>query len=148
MTVIDNTARGQTDTVSLELDLRHRPEKVWRAITDPVLLEEWLLPATGFTLEPGGAFTLQAPSFPDWDGTVRCRVVEVEQHRRLRYTWVVGEMELDTVVTFTLTPTDTGTRLSLEQSGFKPTQKQNFGGARYGLKMMSEKLVVLLDKLS
>ena len=51
---------------------------------------------------------------------------------------------LDTVVTFTLTPTASGTRLSLVQSGFKPDQKQNFGGARYGWKMMGGKLVDLL----
>ena len=41
--------------------------------------------------------------------------------------WGVGDM--DTVVTFTLTPTASGTRLSLVQSGFKPHQKQNFAGA-------------------
>ena len=53
-------------------------------------------------------------------------------------------MALDTVVTFTLTPTASGTRLSLVQSGFKPEQKQNSGGARYGWKMMGGKLVELL----
>ena len=66
--------------------------------------------------------------------------------RKLSYAWVVGDMELDTVVTFTLTPTEAGTRLSLVQSGFKPSQKQNFGGARYGWKMMGGKLVDLLAR--
>jgi hypothetical protein len=33
------------------------------------------------------------------------------------------------------------------QSGFKPDQKQNFGGARYGLKMMGGKLVDLLARI-
>ena len=55
---------------------------------------------------------------------------------------------MDTVVTFTLTPTASGTRLSLVQSGFKPDQKQNFGGARYGWKMMGGKLVDLLARIS
>ena len=66
--------------------------------------------------------------------------------KKLSYAWVVGDMALDTIVTFTLTPTDSGTRLLLVQSGFKPEQKQNFGGARYGWNMMGGKLVDLLSK--
>lgn len=57
-------------------------------------------------------------------------------------------MKLDTVVTFMLTPTPTGTRLSLAQSGFKPEQKPNGGGARYGWKRMDGKLVELLARLA
>ena len=147
MTIVDKTARAQTDALSFELDLRHGPAKVWRALTDPVLLKEWLLPAVGFTLEPGAAFTLHTQAFPGWDGTVNCRLVEIEAERKLSYTWVVGDLEIDTVVTFTLTPTAQGTHLSLVQSGFKPDQKQNFGGARYGWKLMSEKLVGVLAGL-
>ena len=121
---------------------------MWRALVDPVLLAEWLLPV--FDLEPalGAVFTFKTQPYPPWDGTVNCRVLEIEEQRRLSYTWVVGEMELNTVVTFTLTPTDGGTRLSLVQSGFKPEQKQNFGGARYGWKMMGGKLVDLLERTS
>jgi uncharacterized protein YndB with AHSA1/START domain len=54
---------------------------------------------------------------------------------------------MDTVVTFTLTPTSSGTRLSLVHSGFKPDQKRNFAGARYGWKMMGGKLVDLLLRI-
>jgi uncharacterized protein YndB with AHSA1/START domain len=128
--------------------LRHSPEKVWRALSDSVLLAEWLLPVLGLELEPGAAFTFKTQPYPGWDGTVSCRILDVEAHRKLSYTWVVGDMELDTVVTFTLTPTAWGTRLSLVQSGFKPGQKQNFGGARYGWKMMGGKLVALLERTS
>lgn len=65
---------------------------------------------------------------------------------RIRYTWLVGD--LDTVVTFTLDPTPTGTRLFLEHTGFQPHQKRNFGGARYGWRMMGDKLVNLLGEPS
>jgi len=147
MNLIDKTAPSQTESISFEFDLRHSPEKVWRAITDPVLLTEWLLPVAGFKLELGAAFTFKTQPYPGWDGTVNCRILESEAHRKLSYTWVVGDMVLDTVVTFTLTPTASGTRLSLVQSGFKPNQKQNFGGARYGWKMMGEKLVDLLERI-
>lgn len=144
MTPTDRTAPSQTESVSFEFDLHHPPAKVWRALTDPTLLAEWLLPVIGLELEPGVAFTFHAQPQPGWDGIVHCRLLEVEPLKKLSCTWVVDKM--DTVVTFTLTPTASGTRLSLVQSGFKPDQKQNFGGARYGWKMMGGKLVALLAK--
>ena len=147
MTATDTTARSQTESLSFEFDLHHLPEKVWRALIDPVLLAEWLLPVVNLKLESGAAFTFKTQPYPGWDGIVNCRFLEIEPHRKLSYTWVVGDMVLDTVVTFTLTPTASGTRLSLVQSGFKPDQKQNFGGARYGWKMMGGKLVDLLARI-
>ncbi|RKH47878.1 SRPBCC family protein [Corallococcus sicarius] len=147
MSPFDKTAPSQTDAISFEFDLRHSPKKVWRALTDPELLTEWLLPAVGFKPEPGTAFAFKTQPYPGWDGTVNCRVLESEEQRKLSYTWVVGDMVLDTVVTFTLTPTEAGTRLALVQSGFKPDQKQNFGGARYGWNMMGGKLVDLLARI-
>jgi uncharacterized protein YndB with AHSA1/START domain len=119
---------------------------VWRALTDPVLLKEWLLPATGLKLERGAAFSLKIDPLPNWDGTVSCQMLEIEPYQTLSYTWVVGEMGLDTVVTFRLSPTASGTLLSLVQTGFKPHQKQAFGGARYGWTRMGGKLIDLLAK--
>ena len=142
MTPTDETARSQTESLSFDFDLQHSPEKVWRALTDPVLLMEWLLPVVDLKLERGSAFTFKTQPQPGWDGIVNCRILEIEAPRKLSYAWVVGD--IDTVVTFTLTPTATGTRLSLVQSGFRPDQKQNLGGARYGWKMMGGKLVDLL----
>ena len=147
MNPIDKTAPSQTESVSFEFDLQHSPEKVWRALIDPVLLTERLLPVVELKLEPGAAFTFKTQPYPGWDGIVNCRILEIEAHRKLSYTWVVGDMSLNTVVTFTLTPTASGTCLSLVQSGFKPDQKQNFGGARYGWKMMGGKLFDLLARI-
>jgi uncharacterized protein YndB with AHSA1/START domain len=142
MTVTEKTARGQTESIAFEFDLKHSPKKVWRALTDPTLLTEWLLPVVGFKLEPGAAFSFHAPPQPGWDGHVSCQLVAIEEQHKLSYTWRVADM--DTVVTFTVTATESGTRLSLVQSGFKSHQKQNFGGARYGWKMMGGRLVDLL----
>lgn len=147
MSLTDTTARAQTNSLSFEFELPHSPKKVWRALTDPELLTQWLLPVLDLKLETGAAFRFKAQAFPDWDGTVNCRMVEIEQERKLSYTWVVGEMEIDTVVTFTLAPTAGGTRLSLVQTGFKPQNKQAFGGQRYGWNMMGGKLVELLGRL-
>ena len=146
MTVTDRTAPSQTDAISFEFDLPHPPEKVWRALTDPALLADWLLPVVDLQLEPGKAFTFKTQAYPGWDGTVNCRFVEIETHRKLSYTWDVPF--LNTVVTFTLTPTASGTRLSLVQSGFKEDQKREFGGARYGWKMMGGKLIDLLARIA
>ncbi len=140
----DKTATGQNDTVAFEFDLSHPPQKVWRALTDARLLTEWLLPITQLKLEANADFKFQAPPQPGWDGVVNCRYLSIEPQKKLSWSWVVGD--IDTVVTFTLTPTDAGTRLSLLQTGFKPHQKQNFGGARYGWNMMGEKLVALLER--
>ena len=147
MNPIDRTAPLQTESISFEFDLRHSPEKVWRALTDPVLLTEWLLPVVDLKPDPGAAFTFKTQPYPGWDGIVNCRILEIETHKKLSYTWVVGDMVLDTVVTFSLAPTASGTRLSLVHSGFRPDQAKNFGGARYGWKMMGDKLVNLLGGL-
>ena len=145
MTATDTTARSQTEAIAFGFDLHHSPEKVWRALTDPRLVAEWLLPVVGLELEAGAAFTFKTQPVGGWDGIVNCRMLEIEAQRKISYAWVVGD--LDTIVTFELTPTTSGTRLSLVQSGFKPDQKKNFGGARYGWRMMGAKLVDLLERI-
>lgn len=144
MSVVDTTPASQSECISFELDLQHAPEKVWRALTEPELLKEWLLPVLNLKLEPGAEFTFKTEPQRGWDGIVNCRFLEIEALRRLSWAWASGG--IDTVVTFTLSPTESGTRLSLVQSGFKPDQKQNAGGARYGWKMMGGKLVDLLAR--
>ena len=141
----ERAAPSQPDALVLDFDLPHPPEKVWRALTEPALLAEWLLPAIGFRLEQGAAFTLRTQPRPGWDGVVSCRFVEIEPLRKLRYTWTVPFLE--TVVTFTLVPTPSGTRLTLVQSGFAPEQRREFGGARYGWTMMGGRLVDLLARI-
>lgn len=146
MTPADDTAQSPGESIAFDFDLHHPPEKVWRALTDPALLAEWLLPAVGLQLEPGAEFMFRTQPYPGWDGTVNCRFIEIETHRKLSYRWSVPF--LDTVVEFTLTPTESGTRLSIVQSGFRPDQKRESGGARYGWKMMGGKLVDLLARMA
>jgi uncharacterized protein YndB with AHSA1/START domain len=145
MKPVDRTVPSQTDAIAFEFDLPHAPTKVWRALTDAGLLSEWLLPVKEIPLVPGATFTFTTQPNPDWDGVVHCRILEVDPPNRLRYAWVVGD-DLNTVVTFTLTPTAAGTHLLLVQSGFLPHQKQNFGGARYGWRMMGTRLVDQLGR--
>ncbi|MBI2393582.1 MAG: SRPBCC domain-containing protein [Deltaproteobacteria bacterium] len=135
-------------SLSLTWDLRHAPEKVWRALTQPDLLARWLM-ANDLRPQVGHTFTFRQEPTPWWDGIVRCEVLEIESHRRIRYTWRSGSgaTELDTVVTWTLTPTASGgTRLELEQSGFLPGNAHAYDGASKGWeRMVGEALVGLLD---
>ncbi|GGL70186.1 SRPBCC family protein [Wenxinia marina] len=124
-------------TVVIERDLAHPPERVWRALTQPALMAEWLM-KSDFAPEVGHGFTFEG----DW-GAVDGRVLEVETGRRLRYTWEA--MGLESVVTWTLTETEGGTRLRMEQTGFRPDQTQAFHGARYGWTNFLDQLQTLLD---
>jgi uncharacterized protein YndB with AHSA1/START domain len=145
VTSIDDVARSQRESISLEFELLHGPRKVWRALTDPALLSEWLLPIVELELTPGSSFTFTTQRQPGLDGIVNGRLLEIDAERMLRWQWVAGG--IDTVVTFTLTPTPTGTRLGVEQSGFEPGQTRNVNGARYGWTMMGGKLIDLLARI-
>jgi uncharacterized protein YndB with AHSA1/START domain len=119
----------ETRTVTVEREMPFPPEKVWRALTQSHLIEEWLM-KNDFKADVGHQFHFRAEPQPHWNGVVDCEVLEIEPHRRLSYAW--GALGLESVVTFTLTATSTGTHLRMEQSGFRPDQPQAFSGATYG----------------
>ena len=120
----------ETRAVVVERELAFPPEKIWRALTQPHLIEEWLM-KNDFKAVVDHPFSFRA----DW-GAVDCKVLAVEPNKTLSYTWNFvhddAAYNLRSVVTFTLTPTSTGTHLRVEQSGFRPDQAQAYGGARHG----------------
>jgi uncharacterized protein YndB with AHSA1/START domain len=122
---------SETRSVVVERDIAHPPEKLWRALTQPHLITEWLMRNDDFQPVTGKSFRLSG----DWGG-VDCEVLAVEPGKTLTYSWNHAHedpaFDLRSVVSFTLTPTATGTLLRMEQTGFRPEQKQAFGGARYG----------------
>lgn len=136
---------SETRTVVIERELAHPPEKLWRALTQPHLIEEWLM-KNDFAPTVGHRFNLRG----DWGGVLDCEVLEVEPPRTLSYTWNFAHEDaacaLQSVVTFTLTPTPAGTHLRMEQSGFRPNQKQAFGGAHAGWKQFFDKLDAVLAR--
>lgn len=103
-------------TLRIERTYPHPREKVWRALTEPELLARWLMP-NDFAARVGHRFTFETEPGPGFDGVVRCEVLEVVRPTRLVYTWVGGP--LDTRLAFTLEETREGTRLIVEQSGFR-----------------------------
>ena len=133
-----NTA-PETLSVVVEREIPHPPEKIWRALTQPHLIEEWLM-KNDFTPVVGHRFNLRA----DW-GAVDCEVLAVEPNKTLSYTW--GAYDLKSVVTWTLTPTSTGTHLRMEQSGFRPDQQQAYQGATYGWQQFFANLEQVLARI-
>jgi uncharacterized protein YndB with AHSA1/START domain len=123
----------ETRSVVVEREMPHPPEKIWRALTQPHLIEEWLM-KNDFKPVVGHRFNLRADPQPNWNGVVDCQVLVVEPNKTLSYTWGSGEADLaiKSVVTLSLTPTGTGTLLRMEQTGFRPDQPQNYQGAKYG----------------
>ena len=114
----------ETLSVVVEREIPHPPEKIWRALTQPHLIEEWLM-KSDFKPVVGHSFNFRA----DW-GAVDCQVRAVEPNKTLSYTWEAHGLE--SVVVWTLTPSSTGTHLRMEQTGFRPDQQQAYQGAKYG----------------
>ena len=133
-------------TVVIERDIAHPPEKIWRALTEPHLIAEWLM-KNDFRPDVGHRFNLTG----EWGGVLDCEVLDIEPHRMLSYSWNFihddAAFDLRSIVTFTLTPTAAGTHLRVEQSGFRPEQKQAFGGAKLGWQQFLEKLETLVAGL-
>lgn len=132
-------------TVTIEREFAHAPEKLWRALTQPHLMAEWLM-QNDFTAQVGHRFQLRG----EWGGVLDSEVLIVEPYRTLSYTWNHDHADpayaLKSVVTFTLTPTSRGTHLRMEQSGFRPDQKQAFGGARLGWTQFLDKLDGVMNR--
>jgi uncharacterized protein YndB with AHSA1/START domain len=130
----------ETRSVIVEREIPYPPEKIWRALTQPHLIEEWLMKFNDFKPVVDHRFQLRA----DW-GAVDCQVVSVEPNKTLSYTWAA--MGLDSVVTWTLTPTSTGTHLRMEHAGFRPDQSQAYHGAKHGWQLFFASLDKALARM-
>ena len=113
----------------IEREMPHPPEKVWRALTQGPLIEEWLM-KNDFQPVVGRRFDFRSTPVPNWDGVIDGEVLVVEPNSRLSYSW--GTMGMESVVAWTLTPTKGGTHVRMEQSGFRSEQDANYKGARHG----------------
>jgi uncharacterized protein YndB with AHSA1/START domain len=119
-----NQTSTETRSIVVEREVPFPPERIWRALTQPQLIEEWLM-KNDFKPVVRHRFNFRG----DW-GAVDCEVQAIEPNKTLSYTWEA--LGLKSVVTWTLTPTSTGTHLRMEQSGFRPDQQQAYQGAQYG----------------
>ena len=125
------TPDTSTRSVIVEKEYPHPPEKVWRALTESSLIEQWLM-KNDFQPVAGHSFSLRMDPVANWNGVIDCQVLAVEPFTTLSYTW--GTLGSESVVTFSLTPTSAGTHVRVEQAGFRPDQEANYKGAQYGWK--------------
>ncbi|HET7715273.1 MAG TPA: SRPBCC domain-containing protein [Bauldia sp.] len=116
-----NETSTETRSIVVEREMPHPPEKVWRALTEPHLIAEWFM-ENDFQPIVNRRFRVSA----EW-GPVECQVRIVEPNKALSYTW--DTKDLRSVITWTLTATSKGTRLRMEQSGFRPDQQPYHRGA-------------------
>jgi len=130
---------NETLSIIVEREIPHPPEKIWRALTQPQLIEEWLM-KNDFKPVPNHRFNLSA----DW-GTVECQVRTAEPNKTLSYTW--DTKDLRSVVTWTLTPTSTGTLLRMEQTGFRTDQQPYYRGAKVGWPRFLEAMEKVLARM-
>ena len=137
-----NQSEEQTRSVVIEKTFAHPPEKLWRALTEPALLAQWLL-RNNFLPEIGREFQFNNEPVSGWDGVIACKVVALDPLRRLVYSWQA--FGLDSLVAFTLTPAAGGTHLRVEHSGFRANQEAAYRGARYGWERFTGNLGRLLD---
>jgi len=140
-------ADAATRSIVIERVMPHAPEKIWRALTQSPLIEEWLM-KNDFRPVVGHKFNFRADPMPGWNGVTDCEVLVVEPNERLSYTWNASGEEavngLKTVVTWTLTPVDGGTLLRMEQSGFRAQDERFFKGAGFGW----QKMVAALERVN
>jgi len=116
---------AETKDIVIDEVFPHTAETVWNALTSAQLIARWLMPPTGFEAVEGKDFTFQTKPGGNWDGVIHCRVLEVVANRRLVYAWKGGDARnpgygapLDSVVTWSLTPVEAGTRIRLVHAGF------------------------------
>jgi uncharacterized protein YndB with AHSA1/START domain len=128
----------ETRAVVVEREFPFPAERLWRALTQPHLIAEWLM-KNDFMPVADHRFTFSA----DW-GSVDCQVRAVVPNKTLSYSWAAHGLE--SVVTWTLTPTGTGTHLRMEQVGFKPDQQQAYQGAKFGWQRFFGNLEQVLAK--
>jgi uncharacterized protein YndB with AHSA1/START domain len=115
----------ETRDIVIDEVFAHAAETIWKTLTSAELMARWIMPPTGFEPTVGKAFTFQTTPAGAWDGTIHCQVLEVVANRRLSYAWKGGDesnsgygSRLDTIVTWSLTPVEAGTRVRLVHSGF------------------------------
>ncbi len=117
--------KSRTQDIVVDEVFPHAPETIWKVLTTGELIGRWLMAPTGFEPREGTHFTFQTTPAGEWDGAIHCQVLEVRPNERLAFAWKGGHeantgygSRLDTVVSWTLSRVEGGTRLRLVHSGF------------------------------
>lgn len=122
---MNQAVKADTQAIVVDEVFPHAPEIIWKALTSGDLIGRWLMEPKGFEPVAGNQFTFQTTPAGQWDGTIRCEIMEVVPNELLSYAWRGGHesnegygSKLETLVTFVLAHAEGGTRLRLIHSGF------------------------------
>jgi uncharacterized protein YndB with AHSA1/START domain len=133
--------------ITIEKVLPYTADKIWRTLTSSEQIARWLMP-NDFAAAVGHRFNFHTTPMGDWDGVVHCKVLAAEPQRLLRYSWKGGSdansaygSELDSTVTWTLTPVEGGTHLKMVHDGFV------FPGNRFAYDAMNPGWGRVLDRI-
>jgi uncharacterized protein YndB with AHSA1/START domain len=138
------TNTAPTRSLVIEREMPHPAEKIWRALTQGSLIAEWLM-KNDFEPKVGHKFDFRSEPVKGWDGVINAEVLVLEPHSRLAYSWAT--MGSTSTVTWTLTPTQGGTHLRMEQTGFRSEQDAAYKGANYGWNMFIGKMEQVIGGL-
>jgi uncharacterized protein YndB with AHSA1/START domain len=116
------------NVIKHQFSFSHPVETVWEYLTNPELIAQWLM-RNDFAPIAGHEFQFRTGPIPalDFDGIFYCKVLEIVPLKHLSYSWNSGpgegEITLESIVRWDLEPTEKGTELYLEHSGF--AKKEN-----------------------
>jgi len=143
-----------TQAIVVDEVFPHAPETLWRTLTSGALMARWMMAPAGFAPVEGTHFTFQTTPAGQWDGLIRCQVLEVVPNRRFAYSWKGGHdsnagygSHLDTIVTWLLEAVENGTRLRLVHSGFvMPANETAFRNMSEGWSKVMPRLGPIADE--
>jgi uncharacterized protein YndB with AHSA1/START domain len=140
-----------TKIIKHQFSFSHPVETVWEYLTDSDLLASWLM-KNDFKPIIGHEFQFRTGPIPamNFDGIFYCKVLAIVPFKHLSYSWNSGSgdgnISLESVVDWHLEPTEKGTDLFLEHSGF--AKKENlaiYNGLLLGWVEKLEKIAKLLN---
>lgn len=119
--------------IVLERTFATTQDKLWRALTTPHLLAEWLMPNTLSQAAVGASFQFVKPATAWWNGVTDSRILAMRPQRHLALTFEPTGQDALTApkveVRFDLTPLPQGVHLRFELVGFRQGQDQLIRGA-------------------
>lgn len=102
--------------LNMEVFYPYPPQRVWQVLTNRQALAVWLM-ENDFEPRLGHKFRFVHSTLPGLEGNIDCEVIELDEPRRLAFTWQDSMMCQPSIVTWTIQPVVGGTKLLLEHKG-------------------------------
>lgn len=109
--------------IHFAIEIAAPPDKVWAKMATVEGMNQWLARNLVFEHEVGGQFRMEGEAPQEGPYRFTGQVVKIEPEKELAFTWKsevgeAGDWPVDTLVIFSLEPSESGTRVTLTHSGF------------------------------